>query len=231
MDNSLAVYEAQLPAITGEFNRLPGGPIKPEVLSRPTPPTQRKYLAITETKGYYYIEGSYCIECLNEAYGPGSWWHEITSTQMQEPMENGEVEVVVSLRLFVPGGPVRGIQGLGSDKYRPNNKADSLANTVLSAETRALKRAARFLGIGLDVNENPNEGAAIEAQQKTIEALAKTMIDKGQGDRVVELFRQHATQAVGDDGELRTGLLTEHQLDPLKKAILAEMRTVKTNAK
>lgn len=225
MNQDLVVYEAHLPAITGEANYLPGEPVDVSVLSQPTPPTQRKYLAISESKGFYYVDGSYVIEMLNKAYGPGRWWSEITSVDAQEADTGGEVEIVVSLRLFIPGGPVRGLSGLGSDKYRPGNKMDSKANTILSAETRALKRAARWVGIGLDVSDNEKEGAVLEAQQNTISALAKSLVEKGKTEAVVAIFMDKAPQAVTGD-EVKPGLLTEFQLDPIKKALMAEMKAV-----
>lgn len=233
MSNEIVTYvpaevaNYQPPELEGQMY-LPGGPLKEEALSRATPDTQKKFLDLGGGKGYNYVEGKYAIDILNEAYGRGKWWHEVERTFMGPPNDKGEVEVTVALRLFVPGGPVRGIQGLGSDKYRPSNAVDNYANTFLSAETRALKRAARYLGIGLDVNDNPNEGAAIEASQETIMGLVKILIDRGDADRVKEIFAEHAEQVIDSTtGSIRHRLITEGQITPLRKALTAEIRAVK----
>ena len=229
MSKEVTVYQSHVPDLYGgeNINFLPGGPIDPSILTSPTPAHQKKWLDLGNGKGYPYIDGAYCVDCLNKAYGAGAWWFEHTMLREEEPDEQGNIEVVVALKLFVPGGPIRGISGMGSDKYSPRNKVDNLANTILSAETRALKRAARYLGIGLDVNDNPNEGAAIQAQQETIATLVGVVLGRGKKDAVLNIFSTTAPQAVDiTSGEVKPGLLTEHQLEPIKKALMAESRAV-----
>ena len=209
----------------GSFT-IPGKAVVPDALTRPTPPTKRRWLDLGGGKGYWYVEGTFVIERLNEAYnlpGEHNWWTTVAHQEVSAPDDDNRVEVLVAIRLFVPGGPVAGILGIGSDKYYPKAKADSLVNTLLAAETRALKRAARYLGIGLDVNENPNEGAQLDALRETVNGLAANLVEKGKLEEVRETFNTLAPQAIVND-ELLTHLITEDQVEPLKKALVVLMR-------
>lgn len=226
MDDKYALtVRSDLDLATLSHGYIPGEAINEAILSAPTPDSQKKWLDLGGSKGYFYVRGEYVIEVLNKAYGH-KWWHEVEKSWTTPPDEAGHVEVMVSVRLFVPGGPSRGYPGLGSDEF-PKSKVDNLANTYLSAETRALKRAARYLGIGLDVNDNPSEGASVQAAQDTIMALVKNLVQQGKVDEVTKVFLAEAEQAINQlTGEVTPHLLTEHQITPVKKGLLAASKSV-----
>ena len=227
MDTEIVPYQMPTLPVRRDHSLLPGQATRPELLSLPTPDSEKKWLDMGNGRGYWYVRGEYVIRMLNEAYDR-QWSHEVHQVYKAPADEKGQIEIIVGLKLYVPGGPAEGYPGLGSDKYRPQNPVDSEANTYLSAETRALKRAARWLGIGLDVNDDPNAGAAIESAQKTIMALAQSLIDQERWPEVKAAFLDIAPQAIDDDAseQLKVYAVTEHQLTPLKKELLGLSRSV-----
>lgn len=103
-----------------------------------------------------YIPGERIIERLLDVLGPGGWSWEILAVEL---MPDG---ALVRGRLSVLGGSVDGVdyhefsRAKGGDSLAP----EAMANAVKSADTGALVRAARLLGVGLELWHDGEPAAA-----------------------------------------------------------------------
>lgn len=123
--------------------------------------------AIQKRKGrggqtFNYIKGEYVIEVLNKVFGL-TWDFEVTPIKSGELflLQGRQVLVAGKLTIYDKDGKPRIIKsGIGKkdiayEKTAPGANASTipmdLGNDVKAAETDALKRCARMLGIGLDL--------------------------------------------------------------------------------
>ena len=212
---------AQAPSsLPKTYGLITGEPRKPEALAKPTPSTQKRWLDLGGGKGFYYVKIGYVTERLIEAFGP-EWFFDIEKQWTAPPDEKGAQEVIIEGRLYAPGLPVWGIRGIGGSKYLPSNAKAMYSTAIASAESIALKNAAKKLGIGIDVNEDPNEGAVVEAKQQSIATIAHTLQQRGKGERVAEIMVNGAPQCFNPDtGEIDPYLIGEDQIDDITKALL-----------
>lgn len=95
----------------------------------------------------YVAIGDY-LSRLNDVFGC-AWDLEITEVRVLDE------EVIVQVRLTVPGGTVKmAIGGAAITRRRDNGKPVSIAHDLMSAEATALKRAARLLGVGASLYDD-----------------------------------------------------------------------------
>lgn len=106
----------------------------------------------------YVAIGDY-IARLNDVFGC-AWDLEITEVRVLDE------EVIVQLRLTVPGGTTKmAIGGSAITRRRDNGKPVSIAHDLMAAEATALKRAARLLGIGAALYVDDDEVGDAPGQQ------------------------------------------------------------------
>ena len=222
-ENSIVEYNegsTKAPHSFKPYALIEGKPRSEGSLAKHTPSTQKRWLELGGNKGFFYVKIGYVTERLIEAFGP-EWFFDIERTWSANPDEKGQVEVIIEGRLYAPGLPVWGIRGIGGAKYMPQNAKAMYSTAIASAESVALKNAAKKLGIGIDVNEDPNEGAILEAKQQTIGTIAATLAQRGHGEAVAEILIRLAPQCYNSaTGEIDHFLINEDQLDEVTKALL-----------
>lgn len=205
-----------------EFTPIPEGfVVNWAVLKQATPKTQRKWLDLGNGKGYFYADTKYTLDTLDEAFGnrPGGWVWVTRRAQINETDDKGQVAVMCTGAIHAPGLPVSGIEGIGMAKYRPQNANDSYAIALASATTRAIKNAAKRLGVAADVNDDPNEANVIEGLQKAIDTLYAGAIKEGHDQEAFKVITRIAPEAIVD-GEFDYHAIPERAIDPLKKALI-----------
>lgn len=210
------VIEGRVGALPLSFT--PGEPKNVKALDALTPEIEKRYLEIEKGKPIPFIRINYAYRKAIEAFGREWALYPVRITAM-DPDDEGKVEIIYEGVFKAPGLPIEGIYCVGGDKYQPKNKMASYANTIKSARADALKDAMRFLGLALDVRDDPKDGAQLEKLQITLNVLVRALGEAGKGDQVKAAIVEHAPQAL--DGETFLYFhVTDGQLDPLKRALL-----------
>lgn len=215
--NELAIvsYEGRRPDEDGDgvssilpsvyINPIPipdGWVVKHEALSRRTP----KEKIFLHPKGFPFIQISYVIERLNDAYGPGHWTFKKTAVILGEPGDKGQLEVTVEGLLFGPD-LIAPIYGIGGAFFYPKNSGATKSATTAAAESIALKNAAKKLGIGSDVNDASDDGdEVVLLAQNTCVTLYEQLVEKGAKDKAIEAVTSTGAADALKDGSL-VGLL------------------------
>lgn len=222
MSNEVVEYKTnRFPSInTGEFQIVPGDS-DPTKLLADIPDTQ---IGTIEYGGKTtpHVKINYVYKRLTEALGV--WFFETNNISYMPPDEKGQVEVMVFGVLKAAGLPVGGVPGIGSDKFMPQNVNATVGNTIKTARADAVKDAARFLGLGLNVRDDPKLNALIERRQNTIKTIADDLTNNGKGEEVISAITELAPQALSEDGTFLANLLTEEQLDKVQKGLLSVAR-------
>lgn len=192
-------------------------------LSKATPRGQRKL----HPKGFYYVTVDYCKQRLNEAFGNGRWVFRVTGHAMGRTytMEVGKdrkkktyIETIVEGFLSAPGlaGPVYGV---GSAPWAQDDQGDprySLATARNSAESNALKNAARKLGIGSDIKEDEEGSKELIAARKSAATMFASLIKANKKDAAVAVFEKHAPLALNaEKTEVAEDAISEDDIDDL----------------
>ena len=200
-------YEAASPV----FVRLPGGDeVDWAEFTKKTP----KEWILTHPQGYQYVSIEYVLMKLNKGAGPQNWvW--VTdragwATGEEEVGPKGEREYLVDGHLMIAGAIPR--YGIGGHVYRPASKM-GFAAVKASAETEALKNAARKIGIGADVRTGDDVGKAVAGQQNTIKTLFTQLVKKDLGDKATKAITDIAPAAFPD------GKLDPHAIEDLDGVI------------
>ena len=220
MNNQVVEYKNQLPTeSTGEYYLAPGE-VKLELLYADVPDTQ---IGMIEYAGKPspYIKVNYAYKRLTEALGP--WHFEIQNYITTPPDEKGEVEMIVFGVLKAGGLPLGGVPGIGSHKYRAN-AASMIGNLIKIARADAVKDAARFLGLGLNVRDDPKLDSLIERKQSTLKAILDDLTENGKGEAGLQAIGTTAPQAINAQGQFLHNLVSEEQLDKVQKALIALAR-------
>ena len=205
---------------TGEFYLAPGDPDL-DLLLVDVPDTQ---VGMIEYGGKPspYLKINYVYKRLTEALG--LWHFDIQETLTMPPDEKGDVELVLFGVLKAGGLPLGGVPGIGADKYRPSSNAAMVANAIKTARADAIKDAARFLGLGLNVRDDPKLGSLIERKQNTIKAILDDLTANGKGEAALKAILDLSSQSINAEGQFLPNLVSEEQLDKVQKALIALAR-------
>lgn len=139
-----------------------------EQLAKPFDPKLVQQKTGAAGRKFSYVAGELVIERLNLVLGAGAWGWRITSHEI------GESAVVVTGELDACGHTYSGMDTHPlhlENAQSPQQISDALGNALKSADTGALVRAARLLGVGLYLwrGGSPQE-ADVEAEQAAAEA-------------------------------------------------------------
>lgn len=233
--SKVVVPKALPPQLQRPFEAVPEGEreVDWESMCAPTETWNRKF---QEFGNYYYVTREFVEKRLDDGFGPGQWEFIIIPPPMvreynyQKKDKAGKltdewvevVEVAVEGVLRARGLSVNGVHGIGSGKYYPKNEQGSIANALASAETTALKNAAKRLGIARDVaDKDESDEIEVAAVKETIRTLVIGLIGDGKDEKVEALFLKVAPKAWNSQKkEVYPGLLGESQLEKLQKALL-----------
>lgn len=187
------------------------------------------YTNRAKAEGYWYVSVDVVKKRLNEAYGPGIWSfftteaHRRSARRLQLDDSGKETEsIVVTVEgwLRAPYILEPGIKGVGQGTFFPNSRRATAANTIATAESEALKSAAKFLGIGLDLKEDPAI-AKTEAARKTLENIIKAMVKQpGVEDQVNKLVAKLAPEAFSKKEGIMYYMLDAEQVETVSEAVM-----------
>ncbi len=194
-------------------------------LTKKTPPSQRK----THYKGFKYVEADYVKARLSAYAGNGCWTFTITKRELgreyTQQTKNGPkkyIEAMVGGWLLAP--ECLPTYGEGSAPWAQDDQGDprfSLSTAWNSAESGAIKSAAKKWGIGADVREDPEGNTELKGFQTTcVSFFNMAVADDKTKAKAIALVKKYAPHALKD--EVLTGdLISEDNVDELMNALTA----------
>ena len=177
-------------------------------------------------EGYWYLSADDVKRRLNDAYGPGVWSfytteaHRHSARRILRDDDGKDVEsfvVTVEGWLRAPFILEPGLKGVGQGVFFPSSRRATAANTIATAESEALKSAAKHLGIGLDLKDDPG-AAKLEADRKTLENMVKAL--QKQGHEVGKLVMQEAPEAWNKKDGVLYHMLDAVQIEGLREKLM-----------
>lgn len=196
--------------------------VKRDALSRKTPRTQKKIHA----KGFPYVEIDFVRNRLNEAFDHGRWTFLITKREQgRQYTTSGRsnktyVEVMVGGWLLAPG--ILPTYGEGSAPWAQDDQGDPrfmLSTAWNSAESIALKSAAKKLGIGADVKEDEAGDPVLEGQRKSCVKMFEDLVKNDKEEKAIKAVKKHAPMALTSDNKLNVEAISEDVVDDLLEAL------------
>jgi len=136
------------------------------ILLRKTPPEQILHRPGRGGKEFTYVRIGYVVDTLNQAFGHGNWGSEITWKEILTE----QVLVQVRLSIKTKDGtivPHDAFGGADIKRYTEGKNAGKmidLADDLKAAQADAIKKAASFFGIALDVFADYLEPVEIETK-------------------------------------------------------------------
>lgn len=196
-------------------------PVNINALTDPIPEIKRRY---REDGQFYYVDIEYCMERLNNAFGPGNWSFvpmRVSEADGQTEKGDPKVEITVEGRLYAAGIISTGIVGVGAGMYFASSPRATYANAYATAISEATKNAARKMGIGLDIKDR--DAQKLEQAQETLGKVVETMAVNGHKKKVFDVLVGLVPQAITGDEEkfeFKHWLVDENQIDAVKKSVL-----------
>jgi hypothetical protein len=194
--------------------------VEPKALSKATPKSQRKI----HFKGFTYIEASYSIKRLDEYADHGRWTFFRTKqllgktwTQLvgKDKKPKDYQEAIVGGWLLVPG--LLPVYAEATGRRAVDDEADPmfiLTTAYASAESQAIKRAAKRYGIGADLHEEEGEGSEIKAMQDTCDNLFKQLEKSEKTTLAIGIVNKIVPRAIVND-TLKPEYIDEDHVDEL----------------
>lgn len=195
-----------------------------KALSKPTPKSKRKI----HFKGYPYIEIDYVKQRLNEYADFGRWTFTITKRELgrewtqlvgREKTPKKYIEAIVGGWLLAPD--IIPTYGEGSAPWAQDDQGDprfSMATAWNSAESAALKSAAKKLGIGADIREDPESNTELKGFQTTCVTMFTILVSDGKEDKALSIVKKHAPTALTGK-TLVADAISEDVVDDLMQAL------------
>lgn len=136
-------------------------------------------------KMFRYVAWADVAERMNEAFSISGW----SFTYLAAPKLEGN-EVIVGVRLATPVGT---FDAYGGHKVLANNPNASYADAVQAATSKALRRAAARLGVGLHLYQNDEEEREAEPSILNAHAAVQSIMElKGLTTKAVaEQLEEH----------------------------------------
>lgn len=192
------------------------------VLTKPTPQDyiQRRDGPVNPRTGQRmklaYVQWGYCVKVLNLAFD-GNWSHEVVEVQ-DRPLPDvpgrkaqgrnpasdpkARIEVMVRIKLTTPFGTHEAVAG---HTYYPASPDGLYADAYQSAKSKALTRAAAYMGIGLDLKLREPEVEVLEMPDEAADALAAWRFACGKhGLSEIQAVALMSTHLTGDMNSLPT---------------------------
>ena len=193
-----------------------------KALSKPTPESQRKI----HFKNYRYVEIDYVKRRLNEYADNGRWTFLITKREFgrtytaktAKGVEKTYIETMVGGWLLAPG--ILPTYGEGSAPWAQDDQGDprfSQSTAYNSAESMAIKSAAKKLGIGADIREDEAGDPVLAGQRATCVSMFNKLAEKGK-DKALAIVKKRAPNALSGD-TLIAEAISEDDIDDLLKAL------------
>lgn len=184
-----------------------------KALSKPTPKGQIKIHA----KGYNYVTIDYIKKRLNEAFDYGRWTFAVTKREHgrtwtaivgKDKTPKTYTEAMVGGWILAPG--ILPTYGEGSAPWAQDDQGDprfSESTAWNSAESAALKSAAKKLGIGADIRENEDDQVLANLRITAASMFGVIDDEKKKADLVKKIVKAAPRSVI--DGVFQPDRLTE----------------------